>query len=346
MRFGYSLILFFFLFANLIYSQNAKDIAKKCMGSTVSLIMEDKYKQPLSIGSGFVVESGKIITNLHVVNDAISGYAIISGSSEKHKISGYLDVDITNDLVLLSVPTLIAPAINFSTKIPEIGEKIYVIGNPKGLSGTISEGIISGLRKNDSEELIQITAPISPGSSGGPVLDNYGQLIGVSVGTLESGQLLNFAIPSKFILNLQTNKTLIAKNLNLLKNQKNFTKLGKKTVESGVVINNPEFERISYSSEVPLRDFDKLFGFTIVNDLEYPVYNISLQIIHYDANGRPLDSDEATVLKYDNQAIKPYLAKYIEVDQLIYLRSKARLFSFKEGEKLEIRVLNFELDYN
>ena len=165
------------------------------MASTVSLVMEDNFKQPLSLGSGFIIDNGKVITNLHVIEDAKYGYVTISGESKKHKIEGYLVVDKTNDLALLSVPTLVGAPIEINGNNPEIGEKIYAIGNPKGLSGTISEGIISGIRTFDNEELIQITAPISPGSSGGPVINNNGELIGVSVGTLESGQNLNFAIP-------------------------------------------------------------------------------------------------------------------------------------------------------
>ena len=95
------------LIPTLMFSQNAKEIAKKCMASTVSLVMEDNFKQPLSLGSGFIVDDGKVITNLHVIEDAKYGYVTISGESKKHKIEGYLAVDKTNDLALLSVPSLV-----------------------------------------------------------------------------------------------------------------------------------------------------------------------------------------------------------------------------------------------
>jgi len=70
------LILFFVPFA--MFGQDAKEIAKKCMSSTVSLVMEDNYKQPLSLGSGFIVGSGKIVTNVHVIENASYGYVTIS----------------------------------------------------------------------------------------------------------------------------------------------------------------------------------------------------------------------------------------------------------------------------
>lgn len=81
-----------------------------------------------------------------------------------------------------------------------IGEKIYVLSNPKGLIGTISQGIISSeIRKVKDIELLQIDAPISPGSSGGAVLNARGEVIGIATGSLSSGQNLNFAIPSSEI---------------------------------------------------------------------------------------------------------------------------------------------------
>jgi Trypsin-like peptidase domain len=80
------------------------------------------------------------------------------------------------------------------------GDKVIVIGNPAGLTGTVSDGIVSGFRKNRLYvPLIQITAPISPGSSGSPVLDENGEVIGVATLTSNQGQNLNFAIASREI---------------------------------------------------------------------------------------------------------------------------------------------------
>jgi tetratricopeptide (TPR) repeat protein len=83
-----------------------------------------------------------------------------------------------------------------STNKSKQGESIVVIGSPNGLETTVSEGIISGIRKKDE---LQITAPISPGSSGSPVFNSKGEVIGVVTSSIDSGQNLNFAIPVSYV---------------------------------------------------------------------------------------------------------------------------------------------------
>ena len=79
------------------------------------------------------------------------------------------------------------------------GEEVFAIGNPEGLEKTISQGIISGLRKRGDRDLLQVTSPISHGSSGGPILNAKGEVVGVAVGMLEDGQNLNFAVPVAYV---------------------------------------------------------------------------------------------------------------------------------------------------
>jgi S1-C subfamily serine protease len=76
---------------------------------------------------------------------------------------------------------------------------VFVVGNPRGLEGTFSQGMVSSIRGLDSGTLLQITAPISAGSSGGPVLDVLGNVIGVAVATIREGQNLNFAVPTNYL---------------------------------------------------------------------------------------------------------------------------------------------------
>jgi S1-C subfamily serine protease len=98
-----------------------------------------------------------------------------------------------------SIPRIAAPDEPVS-----VGETIYVLGNPEGLVGSISQGIVSGIRRLGTSQLIQITASISPGSSGGPVINTRGRVIGVVTASLTEGQNLNFAIPSESIRKLVT----------------------------------------------------------------------------------------------------------------------------------------------
>ena len=177
----------------------AEDIAEKALAATVYLEMKDKNGKTLGIGSGFFVKSNLIATNYHVIEGAAKGTAKLVGKSTTYNIEGVTATDKTNDLALLKVTAFgIKPlSLGDSDKV-RIGETVYVAGNPKGLEGTFSNGIISSRRDKLTKERLQMTAPISPGSSGGPVLNRKGEVIGVSVAGHPAldAQNLNFAIPS------------------------------------------------------------------------------------------------------------------------------------------------------
>ena len=184
-------------------AEAARDIAKKVLPSVVLLVMEDDAGRPLGIGSGFFVRDGVIATNMHVIKGASRGHARLPGDETKYDIAGTLGSDSARDLVLLSVENMKAPPLKIGDSSKAVvGDEVYAAGNPQGLEGTFSSGIVSGVRTVGEDHLLQITAPISPGSSGGPVVNSGGEVIGVSVATLEEGQNLNFAIPSAYLLPL------------------------------------------------------------------------------------------------------------------------------------------------
>ena len=172
-----------------------RDIALRSFASVVSIAMKTPRGRRLSLGSGFVVEPGIVATNFHVIRGAGSGAVRLVGDPDWHTIGGVVAVDSALDLVLLAVPSLQASPLPIGdTSTSSIGDKIYVVSNPQDLEGTFSEGIISGKRKLDDVRLLQITAPISGGSSGGPVLDGAARVVGVATSSLKEGQNLNFAI--------------------------------------------------------------------------------------------------------------------------------------------------------
>ena len=183
----------------------AEDIAEKALAATVYLEMKDKNGKTLGIGSGFFVKPNLIATNYHVIEGAAKGTAKLVGKYTTYNIEGVTATDKTNDLALLKVTAYgIKPlALGNSDKV-RIGETVYVAGNPKGLEGTFSDGIISSRRDKLTKERLQMTAPISPGSSGGPVLNRKSEVIGVSFAVYKSldAQNLNFAIPSKYLKKL------------------------------------------------------------------------------------------------------------------------------------------------
>jgi len=338
MRFFFTLVLILACNVNYSQGQTAKEIAKNCIPSTVSLILEDNFKQPISLGSGFVIGNGQIITNLHVIEGAKFGNVFVNGSPIKHKIQGYLAIDKQNDLAIISVPTITQSPLTLISANPEIGEKIYAIGNPKGLSGTISEGIVSGIRNLNSKELIQITAPISPGSSGGPVVNNNGQVVGVAVGTLSSGQNLNFAIPSSIVKLLIARASVSVTNLNIVKGATEpKTDKSEVDIKEGVVIRDMKYT---------LKDEGGycLERLSILNRLPSTIRINSVIFILYDKTGIPVDYSELDngYLRIDE--ISPFLAKTVSFDGYSGMDCRGmRVLGKENGEYLVIRVLDFEI---
>ena len=198
-----------FVAPGIIKSQQspATDIPKivaSSRGAVVLLKAFDKQGQPLGLGSGFRVSDGRFVTNAHVVAGA-SRVEIYDESGALIGVARSADMLSTSvDLAVLpATGSRNAPFLRLSgAGIPQVGEPVVVIGAPEGLANTVSNGIVSAVRLLESRSLLQITAPISPGSSGGPVLNYRGEVIGVSVSILREGQNLNFAVPVTDVLAL------------------------------------------------------------------------------------------------------------------------------------------------
>ncbi|MDE0301084.1 MAG: trypsin-like peptidase domain-containing protein [Candidatus Poribacteria bacterium] len=178
-----------------------QEIAKKALDATVLLVMKDANGQILGFGSGFFLLPDYIATNYHVIEGATRGTAKLVGQGTAYTLDDFNAVDEKHDLAILHVPDAnVRPLPLGNSDTVVVGDTCYVAGNPKGfLEGTFSQGIISSIRFEGMEKLLQLTAPISSGSSGGPVLNNKGEVIGVSVAQIRDGQNLNFAIPSNFL---------------------------------------------------------------------------------------------------------------------------------------------------
>ena len=186
-------------------AQTSEQIAETALASTVLIVMEDTDGEAISSGSGFVIDEEMVVTNLHVVEGVFRGYVKRVGTERRHRITGIVAMDTDQDLALLSVSEVAAPPLWLARDSEvTVGERVYVAGNPMGfLEGTFSDGLVSGIRDlGIGRERLQISAPISEGSSGGPVLNRHGEVIGVAVATLKVGQNLNFAIPVKYLRSL------------------------------------------------------------------------------------------------------------------------------------------------
>ena len=196
-------ILLIFCLISTTPAQTVPEIAEKALAATVYLEMKDSNGLPLGFGSGFFVRENLITTNYHVIDGAMSGTAKLVGKSITYTIEGVAATDKINNLAILKVTAnAIKPLPLGDSNIVRIGEAVYVVGNSKGMGGTFSNGIISSRRAKYTQEPFQVTAPISPGSSGGPVLNSKGKVIGISFMTLRDGQNLNFAIPVNILKEL------------------------------------------------------------------------------------------------------------------------------------------------
>lgn len=143
-------------------------------------------------GSGFVVSpDGTAITNYHVIRGASRATAKFSDGTLSD-VSGVVSYDPARDVAVIRLASLPKTVLQLGdSDSVKVGEKIVAIGSPLGLENTLSEGIVSGMRNG----VIQMSVPISPGSSGGAVFDLQGKVVGISVATILMGQNLNFAVP-------------------------------------------------------------------------------------------------------------------------------------------------------
>jgi S1-C subfamily serine protease len=150
-----------------------------------------------SSGTGFIVSSsGLFLTNFHVIEHAREVMVRLKDGRE-FKVSGSVELNRDLDLAVLKIDAtnLVTVPLGDSDKM-RVGQPVVTIGNPMGLEQTISDGLISAIRGDKPDEkMFQITAPVSPGSSGGPLFNLNGEAIGITTAQLTEGQNLNFAIP-------------------------------------------------------------------------------------------------------------------------------------------------------
>ncbi len=178
-----------------------KEIFNSCSPAVICIETYDANDNPYALGSGFFITSnGVAVTNFHVLEDAMSATAKLGNNH--YTVTGVLYFDKELDFAVIKTNATNVPYLNIGNSIDLYsGDEIYTIGNPQGLTNTISDGIISNPNREDFNGMIQITAPISPGSSGGALLNTYGEVIGITTATLTSGQNLNFAVPINEVVN-------------------------------------------------------------------------------------------------------------------------------------------------
>ena len=175
----------------------AEEIYELARPATVEIEVLGQWGDPMKIGSGFFIsENGDLVTNYHVIEGGYSLNVYLSDGSDPLVVSDVLWYDEVRDLAILKVdsPSLL-PYLPLSDRSNKTGSLVFALGSPLGLTGSLSTGIIStASRIINDVDYIQITAPLSPGNSGGPLLNHFGEVIGVNTATYPDGQNLNLAV--------------------------------------------------------------------------------------------------------------------------------------------------------
>ncbi len=202
---------------------SAREIAEKIMPSVVLIITQDEDGNPISQGSGFVFQPGLVVSNLHVFERASSAIVKNVKTGEVAKAIEVVAMNAQQDICVIRIESSKFPVLSLGDSFAvKTGDDIYVASNPKGLEGSFTKGIVSNVRERDraskvdneltvsvknisgetDRTLFQIDAAISPGSSGGVVVNSKGEAIGIVKSSLVSGQNLNFAIPIEQLTSL------------------------------------------------------------------------------------------------------------------------------------------------
>jgi S1-C subfamily serine protease len=318
-------------------AQTARQLAQSTFPSVVLLVMQDANGQPFSLGSGFFVADGIIVTNLHVVRGTTSGQVKFIGQTKTSAVGGVVGINANADIVLLEVPGAKAPPLELSQGADlAVGDTVYAVGNPEGLEGTFSQGIVSGLRNRGSNSLLQITAPISPGSSGGPIINSKGEVVGVAVATFKAGQNLNFAIPVSYVAPL-------LKDLGKSRPISSVAEL-QGDAKTAPIFGSENMEGVT-GTDFTWRDFGEI-SFAVLNRTQSSVKDVHFLVIFFDGNEKqgfhPIDYLES--MTCPSAAILPNLPK--RQDLFMHAGSCSNVYPADgvQGRttKVEIRVLDFK----
>jgi len=332
----------------------SKDIAKMAYPAVVTVISKTNSGESNGFGSGFFIAKDLIATNYHVIREADSATVVLVGKKIENPIIGAVAIDTLNDLAILKTSLTNATSLPVDTcGGVSAGDDVYAVGNPEGLRGTISSGIISAIR-GDGDAIYQITAPISKGSSGGPVISSNGKVIGISVGILSSGQNLNFAIPSCRLLSLYQE---VSEPVSLSIIHFKYLLVKSKSDNNPVTVGpNPEnaaakkpitastlyWETNYQLSWLQVRGVE--YSFSLHNNTEFPVNNVKYLVKFLNKDYEVIDSDERKLY----ETIRPGMAKRVKgkIDWDVFSISVDHSISYEEltinKSRVNVEILGYE----
>ena len=292
----------------------------------VALVLCYEGGMPSAQGSAFFIDENTLVTNYHVVQGAEMIELKLADSEDVIRGARVIKASPDYDLAIIRTKQNYSYLPVDSLSVPKSGSPIYTIGNPRGLEGTITDGILSGVRELDGIEYLQITAPINPGNSGGPVFDKFGKVIGVATFTFRNSQNLNFAMPIKYI---------------------------DKCIDIATIPSNVKAHRVGTDEQAvsfPVYRKAGEYGeeqISVKNNTEDYISNVNFLIIYKTMNGEVFDHRYKTC--YD--VIPPSLSSMIkEPNTNLYDYVYYKDFNWVDAElgcqkyKVEFRVISYELE--
>jgi S1-C subfamily serine protease len=228
-----------------------QDLYKNSLPSIATLHVVNA-DNTLTLGSAFIVrDNGIAVTAFHVVRHAVSVVAKFN-TGEEFEVAGFVDKDDVRDVALIKIKAFGIEPLPLKSGDPAIGSHIYVIGSPRGLDFTVSDGILSQIHIESGIKYLQFTCPISAGSSGSPLIDSQGDVVGVVTGQIKEGQNLNFAIPSQYVLGLDS--TLPTSPWTNIAGENTEYAEVRHTTLSPIQLSNAEFDRLLLNGAVVEHD--------------------------------------------------------------------------------------------
>jgi hypothetical protein len=317
-----AMLVFVFLLPWQAYSDDSlPKLVRKIQPAVVTILSYDSQGKLKKQGSGFFINEGYFVTNYHVLGGAFR-VEVKTSEGKHYLVKRIIAKDKTGDLIIAITDD---PFLKFNVDglkitpvIPEVGERVVVIGSPMGLEQTLSEGVVSAVRDiPDFGEIIQITAPVSHGSSGSPVVNMNGEVIGVATFILKEGQNLNFAIPGNRVLSLQQQSVkLPATTLRSPADKKMHAPLPEQ----------PKGESITISGKLTKKGFDREDGTVF-----YTYYISSDQgkfLLWVDFNSE----ERKKIVKAEKQGLEIKIWGYIE--KVVAGANKGDILKTPEGYKI------------
>ena len=185
------------------------DLLAKVSGSIVRI--ESITEDGVCLGSGVAISEHLVVTNAHVLNNTLKARVC---QGEKWSLIKTVVLSNSLDLAVFEVPDMTFKPVTLASGMPILGSVVYTVGNPLGRDVVIATGLFNGVRPDVlPTDTILFTAPISPGSSGGALLNDRGELIGITTASLTKGQQMNLAIPVTSITKLVESEPKVVVNV-------------------------------------------------------------------------------------------------------------------------------------